>query len=109
LEIRDWLAARRVRFILALIPAVQAIDERAFVHSIAYTVYEPTDFELDKPYKALEAFARSNGIEVVNTYPALQKRQQAGATLYLPNDVHFNPLGQQAFAAEILAHLQSSR
>lgn len=50
-EIRDWLAGRKIRFILTLIPALQAIDARAFRHSIAYTVFEPSDFELEKPYR----------------------------------------------------------
>jgi lysophospholipase L1-like esterase len=108
IEIRDWLVERKIRFILALIPALQAIDTRAFQHSISYTVFEPSDFDLGKPYRNLEAFARTNGIEVINTYPALKRRQESGASLYLRNDVHFNAAGHEAFAAEILGHLQRS-
>jgi hypothetical protein len=33
----------------ALIPSVQSIDDRAFRHSIAYSVFNEKDFELDKP------------------------------------------------------------
>ena len=108
LELRDWLAARRIRFILALIPAAQAIDARAFEHSIAYTVFEASDFELGKPYRNLEAFARANGIEVVNPYEALKRRHEAGVSLYLRNDAHFTAAGQEAFAAEIHAYLERS-
>ena len=108
LEVRDWLAQRKIRLILALIPALQAVEPRAFRHSIAYTVFAPDDFELDKPYRNLEAFAHANGIEVINAYPALKRRAEAGASLYLRNDVHFNAAGHEAFAAEILAHLQRS-
>jgi lysophospholipase L1-like esterase len=107
LEIRDWLAERRIRFILALIPARQAIEQRTFVHSIAYTKYGPSDFDLDKPYRNLETFARRNGIEVINTVPALRRgHQQAGSPFYLHQDVHFNAAGHAAFAAEILAYLK---
>jgi lysophospholipase L1-like esterase len=108
LQMRDWLAERKIRFIVALIPALQAIDARAFEHSIAFTVFEPTDFELDKPYRHLEAFARANGIEVINTYPTLKRRAGAGASLYLRNDLHFNTAGHEAFAVEILAYLQGA-
>lgn len=108
LEIRDWLAERKIRFILALIPALQAIDALALQHSIIYTVFEPSDFELDKPYRHLEAFARAHGIEVINAYPAFKRRHAAGVPLYLRNDIHFNADGHEVFAAEILAHVQRS-
>lgn len=107
-QMRDWLAERRIRFILALIPAAQAIDSRVFEDTIAYTVFEPADFELDKPYRNLEAFARSHGIEVVNAYLGFKRRVETGVPLYLRNDPHFNAAGHAAFAAEILAYLQRS-
>jgi lysophospholipase L1-like esterase len=106
LHLRDWLAGRKIRFILALIPARQAIEQRAFQHSIVYTKFEPSDFELDKPYRKLEAFANAHGIEVINPYPALKRGAEAGASLYLRNDVHFNAAGHEAFAEDILTYLQ---
>lgn len=109
MQMRDWLAERKIRFVIALIPALQAIEPRAFLHSIAYTVYNPSDFDLDKPYRNLEAFARGNGIEVINAVPALRRRRETGETLYLANDIHFNAAGHAAFAAEIAAYLQRAQ
>lgn len=108
LQIRDWLAERKIRFLLALIPARQAIEPRSFHHTIAHTAYEPSDFELDKPYRNLESFGRANGIEVINGYPALKRKGETGVSLYLRNDLHFNAAGHEAFAAEIAGYLQRS-
>jgi lysophospholipase L1-like esterase len=106
LQMRDWLATRNIRFIVALIPAVQAIDTQAFEHSISYSAFDPSDFELDKPYRDMEKFARAHDIEVINAYPALKQLADGGARLYLRNDLHFNAAGHQAFASEIAAYLQ---
>lgn len=106
LQMRDWLPERGIRFIVVLIPALQAIEPLAFQHTIAYTVFESLDFDLEKPYRNLEAFASANSIEVVNTYPALKRRADAGAKLYLRSDPHFNALGHEVFAAEIFAYLK---
>ena len=75
---------------------------------ITATVYaaQSLDFDLEKPYRNLEAFASANSIEVVNTYPALKRRADAGAKLYLRSDPHFNALGHEVFAAEIFAYLK---
>ncbi|MCC7486347.1 MAG: hypothetical protein IT529_15350 [Burkholderiales bacterium] len=107
LRMRDWLAERGIRFVVALIPARQAIESRSFEHSIAYTVYESSDFDLGKPYRNLEWFAKSHSIEVMNAYPAFMRRYGADPrTLYLPQDSHFNEAGHEVFADEIVAHLR---
>jgi SGNH hydrolase-like domain, acetyltransferase AlgX len=108
LEIRGFLAEQRIRFILALIPSVQSVDDRAFRHSIAYSVFDEKDFELDKPYRLLEEFARRHGIEVVNPYRALKQRHQSGVHLYLRKETHFNPAGHATFARELAAYLNST-
>jgi len=105
LELRDFLAQQRIRFILALIPSVQSIDDRTLSDWIAYSVFDERDFQLDKPYLLLEEFARQHGIEVINSYPALKRRQQTGESLYLKRDIHFNRQGQAAFAKEVAAYL----
>ena len=108
LAIRGFLAERRIRFILALIPSVQSIDDRAFRHSIAYSVFDEKDFELDRPYRLLEEFARQHGIEVVNPYRALKRRQQSGARLYLQKEIHFSREGHVAFAREVVDYLNGN-
>jgi lysophospholipase L1-like esterase len=105
LELKDFLAEHKIRFILALIPSVQSVDPRALQASIAYSVFDPGDFDLDKPYRLLEDFARQHGIEVINTYPALKRQQQSGASLYLPNEIHFNREGHAAFARQLVDYL----
>jgi hypothetical protein len=108
LELRQILTERNIRFILALIPSAQSIDGRAFRHSIAYTKYEEADFDLEKPYRLFEGFAREHEIEVLDAYPALKLRHEAGEHLYLANDPHFDPAGHQAFAAVLAQYLNGA-
>src|SRR5262245_43175639 len=64
LDIKRFLDERGVRFIIVLMPSLQSVDERAFYHAIAYTRFNPEDFEIEKPYKLLEEFGQAHGIEV---------------------------------------------
>ncbi len=109
LEIHRFLAERRIRFVLVLIPSLQSIDARALRQSIAYSLYDEADFDLEKPYRLLEAFARAHEIEVVNPYRALKRLHEAGVPLYLKRDIHFNPAGHRALADEIAAYLTAGR
>jgi lysophospholipase L1-like esterase len=104
LDLAEYLGQRQIRFILVLIPSLQSMDAAAFRRSISYSALEASDFDLARPYRELEGFARKHGIEVVNGYDALAKERESGETLYLKQDVHFNPVGQKALARAIAAY-----
>jgi lysophospholipase L1-like esterase len=101
-ELRDRL---EFTVIVALIPALQSVDQESFQASLATLEYQASDFDLDKPYLIMEEMAASLGFEVVNPLSDFRARTARGETLYLPLDMHFNPTGHDLFARAIAAHL----
>ena len=108
LEMQELLHERNIRFIVARIPALQAVDERVFKDTIAYTTYDPEDFEIDKPYRMLVEFARSNRIEIVN--PLQEFREHHSQTkLFLERDMHFNKAGHRYFGRVIAEYINEGQ
>lgn len=106
LDIKRFLDERGVRFIIAFLPSLQSVDEKAFHHAIAYTRFNPEDFEIEKPYRLLEEFAQAQGIEVINPLSSFKRKHNEDARLFLNRDMHFNALGHELLAHEILAYLR---
>jgi len=98
LKLRDAAAARGAVLVVALIPALQAVEPSALTHSLAYTKYEAADFDLDRPYQRLSEFARRHGLALVCPLAAFRAAAAAGTPLYLPGDLHFNAAGHRLFA-----------
>ncbi len=90
-----------VKLIVALVPSLQAVVPKAFSQSIAYTQYYPQDFDLDKPYKRLQAFGQNYGIEIMSPLVKFRDMQANGHNLYLKRDMHFNKNGHMLFAHEL--------
>ena len=86
------------RLLIALIPSLQAVDRDAFARTLAYTQYDPADFDVDKPYRMIERFAQERGISVCTPLGQFRRLHGEGATLFLRKDMHFNPVGHRAFA-----------
>lgn len=110
LEIQSFLLARNVRFIVALVPAKQWIEAKAFDDSIANTSYDPEHFDLSKPYKSLEEFGRRHHIEVINPLAAF-RRNGSNVRLFLNRDMHFNKAGHELFGrviAEYIRHTEKA-
>jgi lysophospholipase L1-like esterase len=89
------------RLLLALVPALQAVDPNELAKTLAYTRYEPKEFDLDRPYCLLEEFAREHRIEVVNPLARFRIARDGGMRLYLPEDLHFSSKGHWLFAEAV--------
>ena len=98
LRLNESVRSRGSRLIVAMIPALQAVNPDELVNSIAYTRYETGDFDLDKPYRILGGFLTGHGIQVVCPLATFREKRDLGATLYLPQDLHFNSEGHRLFA-----------
>ena len=100
-----------VRLVIAVIPALPSVTRPAFEHSIAYTIYETKDFDLDKPYRQLTSFLQQNNIESVDMLDRFRaiESKEAGLALYLERDMHFNARGQKVFARGIADQITASR
>lgn len=105
LELDGLLTERGIRLILVLIPAQTSIEPRAFDRAIAATQFDREDFDLEKPYRQLEEFARANRIEVINPTDVFRNIHRTNDPLYLIHDKHFSPKGHQVFAAELYRYL----
>lgn len=108
LELRDLLAAQGIRFIVVLVPSPQSVDAELFGQSIAFTRFEPEDFDLDQSYLLMEDFAKINHIELINPLESFRRSHHSLASLYLVRDMHFSPKGHQIFAQEIARYLRES-
>jgi len=107
LEFKQWADANGIRFIVAVIPALQSVEDDAFRASLASSSYEPADFDLDRPYVALAEFCRENRIELVNPVTAFREAESRHERLYLVGDMHFNPQGHRLFAKAISDELDA--
>jgi len=95
--------------IVALIPSVEAVDVNRFNRVIAYNVLEADDFDLDKPYRILEALGKENGFEIVNPLENFRTVHANDKKLFLEGDPHFNKDGHELFAQQIGNYLKSSQ
>ena len=104
-ELKSYTDANHVRLVLALVPALQSVDRQSLNRSLSYSVFQPTDFDVSKPYAIIEAFGAENDIQVINALPAFVSAHESGTTLFLSGDMHFNAAGHELFAKEIARHL----
>ncbi|MBU6365016.1 MAG: SGNH/GDSL hydrolase family protein [Gemmatimonadetes bacterium] len=105
-ELQQLSRARGFRLVLALVPGLQTVVEPALEASLAYSVFDPDDFDPDKPYRELEAFGRATGIEVVNPMGRFREATRAGDAVYHRNEMHFNAAGHALFAQAIAERLR---
>ena len=94
-----------IRLIIAVVPSVQSIQDKIFKHTIAFSVFEIKDFDLDKPYRFLKEFAADENIEIVIPVSVFRQKHKEGRMLYLKRDMHFNATGHKLFARAIAVYL----
>jgi lysophospholipase L1-like esterase len=98
-----------IRLILGLVPSVQSVVRETFDASLAYSTFDVDDFDLEKPYRLLQEFARTHDIEVVSPLPEFRRAHARGQRLYFRNDMHFNQDGHALFARAIAEHMSGKR
>lgn len=108
LELKKLASERGTRLIIVVIPALQSVDPLALRHSIAYTRFDTTDFDLDKPYKLLGEFANDANIELIYFTNSFRQAHDEGRQLYLIRDIHLTSFGHDLLAREIARYLFTS-
>jgi hypothetical protein len=109
LTMNDFLEKRHVRLLVVLIPSLQSVERKAFEGTLIQSIYEPKDFDLEKPFRLMEEFGSLHNIEIINPLSSLRKAHADGASLFLHRDMHLNKLGHNLLAREICKHLTASR
>ncbi len=105
LQLKRLTADLGIRLIIAVVPSVQSIQDKTFKHTIAFSVFETKDFDLDKPYRLLKEFAADENIEAVIPISDFRQMHKEGRMLYLKRDMHFNAAGHELFASAIADYL----
>lgn len=100
-DLRDTTSNMGVHLVIAMIPALQSVDGLALRNSIGYTIYEPDDFDFDKPHRMMQALCRDIGIPIVDPLDEFRRLHSEDSPLYLPGDMHFNDRGHRLFARAI--------
>ncbi len=105
LQLKRLTADLGIRLIIAVVPSVQSIQEKTFKHTIAFSVFDTKDFDLDKPYRLMKEFAANENIEAVIPVSDFRQMHKEGRMLYLKRDMHFNAAGHELFASAIADYL----
>ncbi len=105
LQLKRFTTDMGIRLIIAAIPSAQSIQDKTFEHTIAFSVFETKDFDLDKPYRLLKDFTDDENIEIVIPVRAFRKIHKEGRMLYLTRDMHLNAAGHELLASVISDYL----
>ncbi len=101
-EMSAMLAAKGSKFMVVAYPDEFQVDESLRNAVIERYGIDPADYEWDRPQRVLREFAAANGIEFHDLLPVFRRAHQRGSRLYLPNDSHWNPQGNELAASEFL-------
>jgi acetyltransferase AlgX (SGNH hydrolase-like protein) len=104
-EMKTWCGAHGARLAVVVIPTeAQVYPDRWTEVRRRYNLREE-DFDLEKPQRILAAFARDNGIPLIDLLPTLRAARDTGRPLYFRTDIHWTARGHAVAAEEILRRL----
>jgi len=98
LEIREVLAARRIRLLVLVVPAREQVDDARWAQFAAAA--GPAALARERPQERWRAWSRQQGVALVDLLPVFRARNQRNA-FYFDVDGHWNARGH-ALAAECL-------
>lgn len=88
-----------IQFLLTVYPWGHQVNDREWVPGRYVSVPEGAEIS-DRSVRTVEAFARRNGIDLLNLFPAFRSRQAEGP-LYFHYDMHWRPKGHEVMAEEL--------
>lgn len=107
-RLQKTVRANGADLVVAVIPAIQAVDHRQLLRSIAYTEFEASDFDLDRPGRLIKKIAARHGIAVIDPLPRFREAHSHAYSLYLPGDLHFSVEGHRLFAEALRPALEAA-
>lgn len=99
--IRALLERRHIPLVLVLIPDQVQFDRGLQSEYLAAFGQSAERYDFGKPQRLLQAWAREEGVQVIDLFPFFQAAGSPGA-LHFRNDIHWNEAGH-ALAASALA------
>jgi lysophospholipase L1-like esterase len=95
--LRDTCAAHGVPVVLFAFPQKVEIDARARAEELGFYGYDPSQFDLEAPYRRLRALAERLGVSFVYPLEAFESEHRSQG-LFFERDGHPNAAGQAAAA-----------
>jgi len=103
---RDLLAARRIGFLVFLIPDEFQVDAGLRRAVLRQHGWRDADFDWARPQARLMDFCAAESLECVDLLPLFKQAHAAGQRLYLPNDSHWNEAGIDLAAQALFERLK---
>ena len=97
----------KIPWLLVLIPGEVQVDSGIRSQVLKELNRVPAEFDFEAPQRRLKEFARTRRIPVLDLMPALREAHRTEGRQYVPNDTHWNILGNATAGkalAEALAH-----
>jgi lysophospholipase L1-like esterase len=109
LQLKRITDSAEARLVIAVIPVREAAEPSLLARSIAWSRFEPRDFDLGAPERRLARFGEQHGIPVITPLTRFQQVMSQGQDLFLPADIHFNGRGHRLFAEVVADGLREAR
>jgi hypothetical protein len=87
--------AAAVPWVLLLIPDEVQVDPDVQAAVLRSLHKSPDEYDFELPQRRLREFAAARGIAVLDLLPPLRAEHRPDARLYIPNDTHWNALGNR--------------
>jgi hypothetical protein len=104
-EINELLRARRIPWILVLLPAEEQVDSELQRVYMKTARLPPERLDFEKPQRLLHAWGKANGVPIFDLTTPFRS-EVAHTRLYITNDTHWNDTGHALAAASILPGLK---
>ncbi|MEZ4647443.1 MAG: hypothetical protein R3E97_01430 [Candidatus Eisenbacteria bacterium] len=95
LEIDRVCAEHDVPWVLVAIPSEIQLDRQVREVTLAALGEPESDYDFGAPQARLAEFSKRSGIEYVDLLPALERISQEEGRLYIPNNTHWNVVGNE--------------
>ena len=99
----------RVPWILLLIPAHVQIDPDLQQRLLDRFALRPGDWDFDAPQRRLRTFASNRGVPIVDLLDEMRGRSRSDSLLYIPDDGHWNVLGNRIAGERLAAVIRDLR
>lgn len=101
LQLRQWCDSHQARAVVVAIPSELQVSREARTRWLARFGLDPTTLDFSLPNRRLAALVEEVGLPLVDLTPALSELGNAGASLYLRLDDHWNAAGHEAAASAL--------
>lgn len=87
--------------LVVLAPSQLQVEPSVRAHHLERVGADAEDIDVDRPNRALRAWAEARGVPLLDLTEPLRARVAAGDGVYRPNDTHWNLAGNEVAGREV--------